>query len=117
MGSKIKLDKESYKLPATLKLGSNYKLEFNKINIILCADLTKIVEEDFTFNIGSVIELPYDISVRTGYNESFDIGKKYSLGFGKIFKLNSGSELDINYAWIPSDIADNAHNFSFSFRW
>ncbi|HPN30243.1 MAG TPA: PorV/PorQ family protein [bacterium] len=117
LGSKIKLDKESYKLPATLKLGSNYKLEFNGINIALCADLFKIVEEDLTFNLGSIIELPYDISVRTGYNESFDIGKKYSLGFGKIFKMNSGSELDINYAWIPSDISENAHNFSFCYRW
>jgi hypothetical protein len=111
-GSRAKFVQESFDIPLTVKIGGTYSnLVFNK-DYDLAVDIVKTLNENIGYRIGGQIHLPYQIILRTGYNSSYDIGKKINLGFGKKF-----GAIDFNYSWSPSSLVDDAHKFSLGYTW
>lgn len=111
-GTQAKFDKESFDIPLTFRAGSTFSGLVYERDYDLAFDLVKTINESIGYRLGAQVHLPYQITLRTGYNTCYDIGTKFNLGFGKRF-----GSIDFNYAWTPSSLVDDAHKISLGYTW
>ncbi|UCE04800.1 MAG: PorV/PorQ family protein [bacterium] len=108
LGKMSKFKEEAVKLPTTLKSGLAYQLPFQLYgNIIIAADMVKILEGSFHTNFGFEFELKNLLALRFGYLTGYD-ERTIQGGLGLKFSRYC---LDYGYAPFSSDIG-NSHRIS-----
>jgi len=109
IGKGIKFIKEKDKLPLNIKLGSSYKMQDNRLTLLL--DLNKPIDNDLRINIGTEYFLQPNFALRLGYNSGIDEGSGITAGIGFIFK-----NLQLDYAYVPYSDLGQAHRVSLSIK-
>lgn len=108
-GSMGKLRHSSIELPTTIRIGGHYLFELSAIDgaVIIAADAVKILDAQFSANIGAEVLVKKRLALRIGYQTGFD-QKSVSGGFGLI---SNSYTLDYGFTPFDSNFGDT-HRFT-----
>lgn len=109
LGPDMKFVSADFKLPATLRAGADYQLQFEnyKSDVVVAYDLELVNDDDARNHIGFEYTYMQLLSVRAGYKTGFD---SQNAAFGVGVK-KSGYRFDYAFNNIDNDLG-HAHRFS-----
>jgi hypothetical protein len=109
LGPEMTFIQEGFKLPATLRVGGDYRYSFAKqrTGFVVAYDLEVVNDDDPRNHFGGEITYMDLFSVRGGYKTGFDSqGGSFGVGVRK-----SGYRFDYAFTSVSNDLG-NAHRFS-----
>jgi len=112
LGTSIKFDAVSEKLPMEIRLGISRDFSFGFEHSILTAvDFAKLSNEEMKVNLGTEYSWKKFLFVRTGYKVAGSDTEGFSAGFGVKWE---GFSFD--YAYSPFEYLGNTQSFTFSYH-
>ncbi|HNW43546.1 MAG TPA: PorV/PorQ family protein [Elusimicrobiales bacterium] len=112
LGPDVKFQSGKEKLPMNLRLGAAYSFKMKELPCSLSMDVTKARGEDALAAAGLEVIVSKTFPVRLGYSARNAAGPGITAGLG--YRL---SELNFDYAFVPSGELGAAHRLSVGYRW